>query len=287
MAKPPPYCYNNGMNRPKTTRNSWLSRIIQVFSPDPQDKEELVDILNEASDRDVLDTDSSKMIQGVLNVTDMHVRDVMIPRSQMVVLNEKMKLQVALPIMTQSSHSRFPVIGESKDHVIGILLAKDVLTLFEKNGKHDPEIGELTRPPVLIPEGKRLDTLLKEFRTKRYHMAIVVDEYGCASGLVTIEDVLEEIVGDIEDEFDHSEASSNIRQTNINSFRVKAITTIQELNATLDTNFSNEEFDTVGGMVLDTLSHMPKRGQTVEVGPFKVKIIQASQRRIELLEFKR
>jgi magnesium and cobalt transporter len=266
-------------------RGSWISRIIQILTPDPKDKEELVDILNEASDRDLLDTDSSKMIQGVLNVTDMHVRDVMIPRSKMVVLHDKMKLQVALPIMIQSAHSRFPVIGESKDHVIGILLAKDVLQVLQKNSKQDIEIGKLARPPVLIPEGKRLDTLLKEFRTKRYHMAIVVDEYGCASGLVTIEDVLEQIVGDIEDEYDHSETSSNIRQVDLKRFQVKAQTSIHELNATLSTNFSNEEFDTVGGLVLDTLSHMPKRGETVTVGEFSVKILNAGKRRIELVEF--
>lgn len=275
------------MSKRKVHPDSWLTRIAHAFSPDPQDKEELVDILNEASDRDVLDTDSSKMIQGVLSVTDTYVRDIMIPRSQMVVLHDKMKLQVALPIITQSAHSRFPVIDDSKDHVVGILLAKDVLTLFEKNNQEDPEIGELIRPPVLIPESKRLDALLKEFRTKRYHMAIVVDEYGCTSGLVTIEDVLEQIVGDIEDEYDHDDVSTNIQQTTIDSFRVKAQTPIDELNETLNCNFSDEEFDTAGGLVLDTLSHMPKNGEAVTIGAFNVKILKTGERKIELLEFSR
>jgi magnesium and cobalt transporter len=270
----------------KRKKNNWLSRLIQLFSPEPQDKEELVGILNEASDRDLLDTASSKMIKGVLNVTELFVRDVMVPRSKMVVLSEKMKLDAALPIITESTHSRFPVVGESKDQVLGILLAKDLLSLFEKNERPNPEISELTRPPILVPEGKRLDALLKEFRTKRYHMAIVVDEYGTPSGLVTIEDVLEEIVGDIEDEYDHNEASMNIQQTSIDTFRIKAQTPIEELNSTLNTQFSDEEFDTVGGLVLDTLCHLPKVGQTITIDLFEVKILKTSQRRIELLEFK-
>jgi magnesium and cobalt transporter len=276
------------MSRPtKPQRNSWLSRVIQTFSPEPQDKEELVDILNEASDRDVLDTDSSKMIKGVLNVAELCVRDVMVPRSKIVALNESMKLQIALPIMTQSAHSRFPVISDSKEHIVGILLAKDVLSLLEKRNQQDPEIGTLVRPPILVPESKRLDALLKEFRTKRYHMAIVVDEYGGTAGLVTIEDVLEQIVGDIEDEYDHDNDAANIQQLAIDTFQVKAQTSIDELNSTLNTHFSDEEFDTAGGLALDALSHMPKEGQSIDIPGFRIKILKAGRRRIELLEFRR
>lgn len=271
----------------KPTSNTWLSRLIQLFNPEPQDKEELVGILNVASNRDLLDTASSKMIQGVLNVTELFVRDVMVPRSKMVLLNEKMTLQAALPIITESTHSRFPVVGESKDQIIGILLAKDLLSLFEKTIRPNPEIGELIRTPILVPEGKRLDALLKEFRTKRYHMAIVVDEYGTPSGLVTIEDVLEQIVGNIEDEYDHDNAPMNIQPINNDTFRIKAQTPIKELNATLHTQFSDEEFDTVGGLVLDTLCHLPKVGETITIDLFQVKILKTSQRCIELLEFKR
>ncbi len=272
----------------KQPQNSWLSWLLSFFSSEPQDKEELVDILDEASDRDLLDTDSSKMIKGVLKVAELSVGDVMVPRSKMVALSESMKLQVALPIITQSAHSRFPVMSDSKESVVGILLAKDILTLMG-NGGHplSGEIVNLVRPAMLIPQSKRLDTLLKEFRTKRYHMAIVVDEYGSIAGLITIEDVLEQIVGDIEDEYDLQESSANIQQITIDTFQIKAQTSINELNATLDTDFSDDEFDTVGGLVLDVLSHMPKPGETVKIAGFEVKILKTSKRRVELLEFKR
>lgn len=276
------------MTRPsKPQRNSWLSKLTQAFSSEPQDKSELVDILNEASDRDVLDTDSSKMMKGVLRFAEQNVGDVMVPRSKMVVLNESMKLQVALPIITQSAHSRFPVISENKEKILGILLAKDILGLFEKDLKSNPDIGTLVRSPILVPESKRLSQLLKEFRTKRYHMAIVVDEYGGIAGLVTIEDVLEQIVGDIEDEYDHEDKYANIHQTGIDTFQVKAQTPIDELNKTLDTHFSDEEFDTAGGLVLDALSHMPKIGETTRIPGFIVKIVKTTRRRIDLLEFQR
>lgn len=269
----------------KNRLKALTSRITQPFAHDPQDKEELVDMLNEASDRELLDADSTKMIKGVLNVTDLTVRDVMVPRSKMVVLNENMRLQTALPIISQSGHSRLPVVADSKERVIGILLAKDVLALFEKEDKPNPEIAELIRPATLIPEGKRLDILLKDFRTKRYHMAVVVDEYGSTAGLITIEDVLEQIVGDIEDEYDHSESSFNIRQSKADTYIVRAQTTITEFNDVLNTNFSNDEFDTIGGLVLDELSHMPKRGETITLEPFAVKVINTTKRQLKLLEF--
>lgn len=271
----------------KTAFRTLICRILQPFAHDPLDREELVDMLNEASDRDLLDEDSSKMIQGVLKVTDLTVRDVMVPRSKMAVLHENMRLQAALPLISQSGHSRLPVVGENKDQVIGILMAKDVLSLFQKEDHPDPEISELIRPATLIPEGKRLDILLKEFRTKRYHMAIVVDEYGSTAGLITIEDVLEQIVGDIEDEYDHSETSFNIRETKPDTFLVRAQTTIAEFNEVLHTDFPDDESDTIGGLILDELSHMPKRGETVNLEEFTVKIINTTKRQLKLLEFKR
>ena len=275
------------MKTKSTGKPSWFAQLKQLFSPEPQDKEELVDILNEASDRELLDTESSQMIQGVLKVTEMHVRDVMIPRSQMVALDEHMKLKVALPIITQSAHSRFPVIGESKDHILGILLAKDLLPIAGDPEKQNSTIANIVRTAVFIPESMRLDTLLKEFRTKRNHMAIVVDEYGCTAGLVTIEDVLELIVGDIEDEFDCDETAIHIRQTDTHRFVVMALTPIEEFNEVLGVQFCDDEFDTIGGLVLNELSHMPKRGEIATLAGFKIKILGASSRRIELLEFTR
>lgn len=266
-------------------KTSWLGKLANVLTPEPQDKGELVDILKEASVRQLLDPDSYKMIQGVLKVSEMHVRDIMIPRSKMVVIESDMRTQVALPIIIQSAHSRFPVIGESKDQVLGILMAKDLLKTV-KDGQVHATIKDLTRDAVFIPESKRLDTLLKDFRTKRYHMAIVVDEYGCVAGLVTIEDVLEQIVGDIEDEYDHSHDSRAIKELGNGQFEVKALTPIDEFNEYFSATFSDEEFDTIGGLVLHRLAHMPKPGEKVRFGGFEFEVLIASNRRIELLRAK-
>jgi magnesium and cobalt transporter len=261
---------------------SWLERIIQSLIKEPKDRTRLLQLLRDAVKRNILDADSLNMIEGVLRVSEMQVRDVMIPRAQMIVIEGDATPESALPIVIESGHSRFPVIGDSRDEILGILLAKDLLPFKLNAPDQDFRIKQILRSVLFIPETKRLNILLKEFRVSRNHMAIVVDEYGGIAGLVTIEDLLEEIVGDIEDEFDAAE-EPNIRLIKKNEFLVKALTPIDELNNYFDTHFSDEEFDTVGGLVLQQFNHLPKRGETTTLGKFKITVIQSSQRGIVLL----
>lgn len=264
---------------------SWLERLSHVLLREPQDKQQLIEILKDAEQRNLLDANALSMIEGVLQVSQMQVRDIMIPRSQMVVVEIDDPPQEFLPRITQSGHSRFPVITESRDEIIGLLLAKDLLsydfTCEEKNKQFS--LKELLRPCVFIPESKRLDVLLKEFRLNHKHMAIVIDEYGGVSGLITIEDVLEQIVGDIEDEYDTDE-DENIKRQKEKLYIVKALTPIEEFNEFFHTSLSDEEFDTIGGLVMGNLGHLPKRGETVTIDSFQFKVVLSDNRRVRLLE---
>ncbi|EEY43585.1 magnesium and cobalt efflux protein CorC [Vibrio mimicus VM223] len=222
------------------------------------------------------------MLEGVMEIAEMRVRDIMIPRSQMVTIDRTHNLDALVAIMTDAQHSRYPVISEDKDHVEGILLAKDLLKYLGSNCAPF-NIQEVIRPAVVVPESKRVDRLLKEFREERYHMAIVVDEFGGVSGLVTIEDILEEIVGDIEDEFDDEE-QKDIRQLSKHTFSVKALATIEDFNHTFGTKFSDDEVDTVGGLVMTAFGHLPARGEVVDIAGYNFKVTAADNRRVVALQ---
>ena len=267
--------------RPRPS-GSWLRRLLESLAGEPQDLEELSEVLTDARERGLIDTDVFAMLEGVLQVSEIQVRDVMVPRSQMVVIQRDEPPERILPVVVESGHSRFPVVGEDRDEVVGILLAKDLLRYFADGGEGQFDIRECVRPAVFIPESKRLNVLLKEFRVSHNHMAIVVDEYGGVSGLLTIEDVLEQIVGDIGDEYDVDEGEG-IRKEAERVFAVPALTRIEEFNSTFGTRFSDEEFDTIGGLVLHELGRMPRRGEAIEIGGIELKVVRADRRRIETL----
>lgn len=265
------------------TQSGWLERLGQIFNHDVRTHEQLDDLLQAALKNNLLDQNSLNMIEGVLQVSEMQVRDIMIPRSQMVVVERDAELNEILPIVIDSAHSRFPVIGESKDEVSGILLAKDLLPQVNTDPNQIFSIRELLRPAVFIPESKRLNMLLNEFRASRNHMAIIVDEYGGIAGLVTIEDVLEQIVGEIEDEHDLGDDIYILEQeTGIST--LKAVTPIEDFNEHFHTELVSDEVDTMGGLVMNILGHMPKRGEAVQIDGFVFKVLRASSRRIHLLE---
>lgn len=266
---------------------SWLERLSDALLREPQDRKQLFDLLRDAKKRELLDQDALAMIEGVLKVSEMKVRDVMIPRAQMVVVAHDVTVQQALPIITDSAHSRFPVIGENRDEVIGILLAKDLLQDAIEEQKGKTLIKNLVRPATYIPESKRLDVLLKEFRLNRNHMAIVVDEYGSVAGLVTIEDVLEQIVGDIEDEHDVTDQEPDIEKITENEYSIKALTSIEEFNQYFKTNISDEDCDTFGGYIMRHFGHMPKQGESIIINSFQITVVLASKRRIQLIHLKK
>lgn len=261
---------------------SWLEQLSQLLLREPQDREQLVKLLRDAQDRHLLDTDSLSMIEGVLQVSDMKVRDVMIPRAKMTVINKDATIKECVQEVTESGHSRFPVIGENRDEILGILLAKDLLPYAYDHSKKF-NLSHVYRATIFIPESKRLNVLLKEFRLKHNHMAIVVDEYGGVSGLVTIEDVLEQIVGEIEDESDIDESEYHIKEISKNQFTVKGLTPIEEFNQHFGTDFSDAEFDTIGGYVTQHFGHLPKRNETIELAHCKFKVLHADNRRLRLL----
>jgi magnesium and cobalt transporter len=269
-----------------TTRNEkaggWLKRLRAQVTGEAQDREDLVEDVREAAERGVVDADSVEMIEGVLEVSDLHVRDIMVPRSQMIVLERDLTPEELVPVVVEAGHSRFPVIGEDRDQVVGILLAKDLLRYFAEGGQQDFDIREVMRPAVFVPESKRLNVLLKEFRKNRHHMAVVVDEYGGVAGLVTIEDVIEQIVGDIADEYDVEE-DQPIRREGERQYAVKALTRIDEFNEYFGTELSDEEFDTIGGLVANAFGRLPRRGETVKIGEFEFRVLRADRRRIETL----
>jgi magnesium and cobalt transporter len=273
------------MNNHESANRSWLERLAHLFSR-PKNQEELLDVLNEATEDHLLDTGALRMIEGVLDVYDHQVRDVMIPRSQMVVIDAENSLEDILPVVISSAHSRFPVIKENLDEVVGILLAKDLLP-YTFNKQESFNLQKLLRTVTFIPESKRLNVLLEEFRATRSHIAIVVDEYGSISGMITIEDVLEQIVGKIEDEYDVEETETNIMQLEDGICNIKALTPIDEFNEFFHAEFSDEHFDTIGGLVAQQFGHLPKRDETVVMKGFEFKVLHADKRKIRLLQVKR
>jgi hemolysin (HlyC) family protein len=264
----------------------WLDRLSHLFGGEPKDKEQLIELLKDAKERALLDTDALSMIEGVLQVSDLRVRDIMIPRAEMVYIRRDDPLERVLEIAVKSAHSRFPVTGEDKGEVVGVLLAKDLLNFCVENARRPFNIRELLRPTVFVPESKRLNVLLKEFRASRNHMAVVVDEYGSAAGLVTIEDVLEQIVGEIEDEHDYDEGAE-IFQRGRNEWSAKARTPIEDFNNYFGSDLPDDEFDTIGGLVVNAFGHLPIRGESVELGPLRFTILRADSRRVHLLNIKR
>ncbi len=264
---------------------SWIEKIGQLFSSEPRNRGDLEDVLSVAADNEVIDEDARSIMEGAMQVSDMQARDIMIPRAQMVVIKAECTLEDILPQIIRSSHSRYPVIGESPDDVLGILLAKDLLPQILNNDLSAFKIEDLLRPTVVVPESKRLNVLLREFRENRNHMAIVIDEYGGVAGLVTIEDVLEEIVGEIEDETD-AESDRYIRRISDEDFFIKALTPIDDFNDYFGTRFSDEEFDTIGGLVIQALGHMPTRNEVAVIDRFEFKVINADQRKIHSLRMR-
>jgi len=262
---------------------SWLERLSLALLGEPKDRQELLEILREAQQRELLDLDSLRMMEGVMQVSEMQVSDVMIPRAQMEVVESDWDMERLLAEVVESGHSRFPVIDKSRDNVIGILIVKDLLRYCAKDHVAF-NFQELLRPAKFIPESKRLNALLKEFRSTRLHMAIVVDEYGGVAGLVTIEDVLEEIVGEIDDEHDTDDEQRFIHQQGSNTYAVQALTPVDEFNAYFDAHFSDEEADTIGGVVITELGYLPQRGEVVDIDRFRFRVLDADERRLRLLE---
>ena len=268
---------------------SWLERITTALLGEPKNRDQLIDLLRDAEHRALLDPDQLAMIEGVLQVSEMRVTEIMVPKTKMVVIQKDLAIEQILEEAINSGHSRFPVIGENRDEVVGILLAKDLLPIaveYQKTSFSQFNLKELLRPALFIPESKRLDVLLKEFRNNRNHLAIVVDEYGGVVGCVTIEDVLEQIVGEIEDEHDTSENLS-IRKYKNNQYSVKAITPIEEFNDYFKTHLSEEEFDTIGGVVMKEFGHLPKRGESISLEGLSFTVLRANRRRILLLRIEK
>jgi len=260
-----------------SNKPSLLERLSHFLLREPEDREQLVELLHSAYENHLMDSDSLAMIEGVLQVSEMQVRDIMIPRSQMDVIDITDSPETFIPYVIETAHSRFPVIEDDKNDVIGILLAKDLLRYY---AGEDFEVRDMLRPAVFIPESKRLNVLLKEFRSNRNHIAMVVDEYGGVAGMVTIEDVLEQIVGDIEDEYDYDEDEDNIIQQSAKHYRVKALTEIDDFNEALGTELSDEEFSTIGGLVVNNFGHLPKRGDHIIVENLIITVIRADSRRL-------
>ncbi len=262
---------------PSSSKPSLLERLSALLTREPEDREELLHLLHAAHERNLFDADALAIIEGALQVSDMRVADVMIPRAQMDVVRVDDSIEDITRFAITAAHSRFPVIGEGKDDVIGILLAKDLLRVFAGEAF---DLRDMLRPAVFVPESKRLNVLLREFRVSRNHMAIVVDEYGGVAGLVTIEDVLEQIVGDIEDEYDFDEAADNIRLDQAGRYRVKAGTEIDDFNAAFGTTFSDDEYDTVGGLLIRKLGRLPKRNEVIVLDNLRFQILRADSRRV-------
>jgi magnesium and cobalt transporter len=266
------------MNEP--AKPSLLERLSSLLLREPEDREQLIELLHSAFERRLLDAEALSMIEGVLQVSETQVRDVMIPRSQMDVLDVKESPEKFIPFVIETAHSRFPVFEDNRDNVIGILLAKDLLRFY---AEEEFNVREMLRPAVFVPEAKRLNVLLKEFRANRNHIAIVVDEYGGVSGLITIEDVIEQIVGDIEDEYDFDETEDNILVDRSGRYRVKAVTEIADFNSHFDTMFSDDDYDTVGGLVVGRFGRLPKRGESIVIDGFNFQVLRADSRKIHAL----
>ena len=273
------------MSEERTSQpKNWLGKLTQAFSDEPRSREDLLTDLRQATDDNVLDSEALNIMEGAMQVADIQVRDVMIPRSQMVVVEADQTPKEFLPVIISSAHSRFPVIGETPDEVQGILLAKDLIPLILEGNLEHFDLKSRLRNVTFIPESKRLNVLLKEFRLTRNHMAIVMDEYGGVSGLITIEDVLEQIVGEIEDEHDSEEDDGNIKPFDENAFIVKALTPVEDFNEFFGCGFSEDEFDTIGGIVTQQFGRLPKKDESIDVDNFFFKILSADTRRIRLIQ---
>ena len=268
-----------------TGEKSWISKFAVLFSSEPRNRKDLQDILAIAVDNEIIDGDARSIMEGAMEVSDMQARDIMIPRTQMVVIKADTSLEEILPHIVRTAHSRYPVVGDSLDEIYGILLAKDLLPQILNKDQSEFNIRELLRPSVVVPESKRLNVLLREFRENRNHMAIVIDEYGGTAGLVTIEDVLEEIVGEIEDETD-AETDHFIRKITDDDYFVKALTPIDDFNDYFGTDFSDDDFDTIGGLVIQALGHMPIRNEIATIDKFEFQVINADQRKIHSLRMR-
>jgi magnesium and cobalt transporter len=266
------------MNEP--AKPSLLERLSSLLLREPEDRDQLITLLHSAFERRLLDAEALSMIEGVLQVSETQVRDVMIPRSQMDMLDVAESPERFIPFVIEKAHSRFPVFEDNRDNVIGILLAKDLLRFY---AEEEFSVREMLRPAVFVPEAKRLNVLLKEFRANRNHIAIVVDEYGGVSGLVTIEDVIEQIVGDIEDEYDFDETEDNILVDRSGRYRVKAVTEIADFNSHFEAAFPDEDYDTVGGLVVGRFGRVPKRGESIVIDGFTFQVLRADSRKIHAL----
>jgi magnesium and cobalt transporter len=264
-------------------QRSWIERLGQVLQGELKSREQLMAVLDEARKNNIIDREAFNMLDGALQVAEMQVRDIMIPRSQMIVLEMDSASDELLATVVVSAHSRFPVVGDSKDEIVGILLAKDLLPHLINDRDKKLNLRDILRPAVFIPESKRLNVLLNEFRSTRNHIAIVVDEYGGVAGMVTIEDVLEQIVGEIEDEHDFDD-DAYIFQHEQDRSTVKSLTPIEDFNNHFNTKFSAEGFETIGGVVMNAFGHVPKRGESIVIDPLEFKVLRSSSRRIDLLE---
>ncbi|MBU2871905.1 transporter associated domain-containing protein [Colwellia sp. E2M01] len=269
---------NNG-----SSNKSFLRKVMHVLTPEPKNKDQLVDVLNDAQDRELINPETKQMIQGVLDVSEMRVRDIMIPRSQMVTIDINHAFDEFLPVILESGHSRFPVINEDIDHIEGILLAKDLLAFGFNSQSDDFSLRDIIRPAIIVPESKKVEPLLKEFRSDRYHMAIVVDEYGGVSGVITIEDILEQIVGEIEDETD-DDIEEEIKHLAGKVYLVKALTELGDFNEYFNSNFTEADVDTIGGIVLRQFNHMPEKGESLNIDSFEFKVLVADSRRMQMLQ---
>ena len=262
---------------------NWYNRIKKIFKHHPKNTDDIIALLKQATERELLEPNTLSMLEGVLDVQETRAKDVMVPRSQMITIDKQLALSEIVPIMAESGHSRFPVIGDNKDEVVGILLAKDLLSFgFNGGTEQQFDINALLRKVVFIPESKRLNVLLQDFRVNNNHMAMVVDEYGRITGLITIEDVLEQIVGEIEDEHD-TDTSPNINPQTDGSYTVKAITTIEEFNSYFDSELQDQDVETIGGLLMRSIGRLPKRGENVKIGAFDFTVLRADNRRVHLL----
>ena len=278
-----PYPSRRHTDKPQEKR-SLLERLTDFISHEPESRDELLEVLQDAHARNLLDADSLSMIEGVFQVSDLCARDIMIPRAQMDAINISDTPAEFIPFVLEKAHSRYPVYEGNRDNIIGVLLAKDLLRYY---AEEEFDVRGMLRPAVFIPESKRLNVLLHDFRVNRNHIAIVVDEYGGVAGLITIEDVLEQIVGDIEDEYDFDEAEDNIIPEAGGRYRVKAQTEIADFNQALGADFASDEFNTVGGLVLQAFGRLPKRGEATNIDRFRFKVVRADSRRIYTLQVER
>jgi magnesium and cobalt transporter len=263
---------------------SLFERLTALISPEPENRSELLDILHDAHERNLIDADALSMIEGVFQVSDLDARDIMVPRSQMDAVDISKPIEEWLPMVLETAHSRFPAVEGDRDKVVGILLAKDLLRYYAEDSF---DVRDMLRPAVFIPESKRLNVLLRDFRANRNHIAIVVDEYGGVAGLITIEDVLEQIVGDIEDEYDFDEAEDNILAIEAGvhgpRWRIKALTEIEQFNTALNTTFSDEDVDTIGGIVANHLGRVPRKGDVIDIDGWRFEILRADARQVHVL----